>query len=127
MTQNSKYKNDFELSHQEIDRTAESVSEILSDFHVERKTCLRARLLIEELLLGIMTSRDIPVTCRLWGNGSGNTEITVTESGDACRSAGNSMTSRPLWSTWGRAYVWPFCFNGDRFRSPVLYSYLGWN
>jgi hypothetical protein len=75
MTQNSKYKNDFELSHQEIDRTAESVSEILSDFHVERKTCLRARLLIEELLLGIMTSRDIPVTCRFsfikkFGNGT---------------------------------------------------------
>ena len=75
MTQNSKYKNDFELSHQEIDRIAEEVSEILSDFHVERKTCLRARLLIEELLLGIMKSGDIPVRCRFsfikkFGNGT---------------------------------------------------------
>ena len=64
MTQNSKYRTDFELSHQEIDRIVKEVSEILSEFHVERKTCLRARLLIEELLLGIMKSGDRPVTCR---------------------------------------------------------------
>lgn len=75
MNMKKDFKKAFELGPEAIDRTAEEVYGILSDFHVERKTALRARLLIEELLVNILKNLEGPVICsfsfkRRFENGS---------------------------------------------------------
>lgn len=53
----------FILEAEEIDRVAEQVSGILTSFTVEKKTAVKARLLVEDLLLRIMGCSSCPVSC----------------------------------------------------------------
>lgn len=52
---------DFRLEPREIDRAAERISGILSDFDVEGKTILRARLLIAVILTALLTYACPPI------------------------------------------------------------------
>ncbi len=81
INQNSIYS--FLLSPNEIDKAADHIANILSEFKAEKKTIVKIRLLIEDLLMAILRFQPKPTTCKIiFSKRSGNGSIRLQYEGD---------------------------------------------